>query len=382
MAIARGDDDQRVTDLELFFDLVFVFAITQVTTLMAHEPTWAGLGKGMLMLAALWFAWAAFAWLTTNVDPDEGAARAAMFATMVGLLIASLAVPHAFGADALVFGAAYCFVRAMQIAVFAAGNDARLGAVARTIGPWMVIPGVLILAAGAFDGAPRYALWVLAVAVNTIGPFVVDRSSWRINPGHFAERHGGFVIIALGESIVAAGVGVEGHALDARLVVAAALVVAVAAALWWTYFDIGVHVAARRLAELTGDERSRLARDSYTFLHLPMVAGIVLFALGAKEALAQLGAPLHTVPAVALCGGLALYAAGQVAFRVRNVRSFSRRRSVLVVALLALIAPATQVDAVLALVAVGVAWWSLIAYELVRYRDQRQRMRHPQEVHA
>jgi low temperature requirement protein LtrA len=156
----------------------------------------------------------------------------------------------------------------------------------------------------------------------------------------------------------------------------------VTAALWWTYFDIGVHVAGRKLRNLEGDERNRLARDSYTFIHLPMVAGIVLFALGVKKALAHLDEPLEAVGAFALCGGLALYMLGQVAFRVRNVRQLSRRRSVLTVALIALIPVAQEVDALVALALVGVAWWALIAYELLRYGDARQRYRHTEEMPA
>jgi low temperature requirement protein LtrA len=377
--MAQVRTSERVTDLELFFDLVFVFAITQVTTLMAHEGGWAGLGKGMLVLSALWGAWAAFAWLTNNVDPDEGTARIAIFAVMVGMLIVSLAVPHAFDDDALLFGAAYFFVRAMQIVVYVLG-DARLSAVARDIAPAMLGTAVLILAAGIVDGPARYWLWGAAILVNVVGPLVANRDHWDIRPAHFAERHGGFVIIALGESIVAAGVGIEGRPLDAELLVAAALAVVVAAALWWTYFDIGVHVAARKLAALEGDERARLARDSYTFIHLPMVAGIVLFALGVKETLGHLDGPLPLVPAVALCGGPALYAAGQIAFRIRNVNQLSRRRSVLALVLVALIPVAHQVDAIVALLLVAVAWWTLIAYELLRYGEQRQRMRHTEEM--
>jgi low temperature requirement protein LtrA len=212
--------------------------------------------------------------------------------------------------------------------------------------------------------------------------FLRGVDGWRLHPGHFAERHGLIVIIAIGESIVAAGVGVAGQELDAQLIVASVLAIAVAAALWWTYFDIGFHVAERRLTTLEGAERARMARDSYTYLHLPMVAGIILFALGVKKTLEHVDEPLATVPAVALCGGLAVYFAGQVAFRVRNVRSFSRRRSMLVIVLCALIPVATEIDALLALAATAVAAWGMITYEVLRYREARQRMRHPQEVPA
>lgn len=381
MAVARSDDDERVTELELFFDLVFVFAITQVTALMAKEPTWAGLGKGMLILSALWFAWAAFAWLTNNIDPDEGGGRALMFVTMAALFVASLAVPHAFDDDAVIFGAAYLVVRTLQMAAYALG-ESTLGQVARTIGPSMIATGVLIFAAGFVEGTLRYVLWGLALAVNVIGPYVADRSAWHIHPEHFSERHGLFIIIALGESIVAAGVGIEGQELDGLLLLAAALALTVAAAQWWTYFDIGVRVAARTLARATGDARGRLARDSYTFIHLPMVAGIVLFALGVKKSLEHVDEPLELVPAVALCGGAALYMFGQVLFRIRNVHQISRRRSVLTVVLLALIPVAHEVDAIVALTLVAVAFWSLIAYELLRYGEARQRYRHTEELPA
>jgi low temperature requirement protein LtrA len=351
---------------------------------MAEDPTWAGLGRGMLVLSALWFAWTAYAWLTNTINPDEGGARIAIFVIMVALLVASLAAPHAFGDDAVIFGAAYLFVRAMHIVLYAlaARADPTLSFVVRQLAPSMLGAGGLVFLAGLVHGEARYLLWIASLLIPAALLFLRGVDGWRLHPGHFAERHGLIVIIAIGESIVAAGVGVSGQELDARLIVAAALAIAVAAALWWTYFDIGVHVAERRLTQLEGAERARMARDSYTYLHLPMVAGIILFALGVKKTLQHLDAPLETVPAVALCGGLALYFAGQIAFRVRNVRSFSRRRSMLFVVLCALIPVATEVDALVALAATAVACWGMITYEVLRYREARQRMRHPQEVPA
>src|SRR3954470_5667755 len=170
MAIARGDGEERVTDLELFFDLVFVFAITQVTTLMAHDPSWAGLGRGMLVLSALWFAWAAYAWLTNTINPEEGTARIAIFVTMVALLVASLAVPHAFDDDAVIFGAAYLFVRAMHIVLYAiaARSDPSLTVVVRRLAPGMLGSGILILAAGLVHGTARYALWIAALVIPAV----------------------------------------------------------------------------------------------------------------------------------------------------------------------------------------------------------------------
>jgi low temperature requirement protein LtrA len=383
MAVPRADNEQ-VTSLELFFDLVFVFAFTQVTALMAADPTWEGIGRGMLVLSALWFAWTAYAWLTNTVNPDEGGVRLAFFAIMGALLIASLAVPHAFGDDAIIFGVAYLVVRVMHIVLYtiASRGDPELGGVVRRLAPSMVGAGALVCAAGFADGTVRYALWIASLVVPALLLFVRGVDGWRLHPGHFTERHGLIVIIAIGESIVAAGVGISGQELDAALLAAATLAVVVAAGLWWTYFDIGVHVAERRLTELQDDERARMARDSYTYLHLPMVAGIILFALGVKKTLEHVDEPLELVPAVALCGGLALYFTGQIAFRMRNVRSFSRRRTALTLTLVALIPVATNVDALIALAATAVATWGMITYEVLRYRDARQRMRHPQEVPA
>src|SRR3954463_15250243 len=210
MAIPRAETEDRVTNLELFFDLVFVFAITQVTGLMSHDPTWPGLAQGMLVLTALWFAWASYAWLTNTLNPEEGAIRLAIFATMAALLVASLAVPRAFTDDAIAFGIAYLVVRVMHLALYAiaARGDASLGIVVRNLAPAMLTAATLILIAGFVHGSARYALWCVAVAVEMIGPMVRGVAGWRLQPEHFAERHGLIIIVAIGESIVAVGVGV------------------------------------------------------------------------------------------------------------------------------------------------------------------------------
>jgi len=347
MAIPRAEDDDRVTNLELFFDLVFVFAITQVTGLMAHHPTWGGLAQGMLVLSALWFAWASYAWLTNTIDPEEGGVRLAIFAAMAALLVASLAVPEAFGDDAVVFGVAYLLVRILHIALYtlAGQGDRDLLAVTRRLAGPMLTGAVLILIAGFTDGALQYVLWIVAVALDLGGPLVRGVTGWRLNPHHFAERHGLIIIIALGESIVAVGVG---------------------------------PVAARRLAARTGVDRARNARDSYTYLHLPMVAGIVLFALGVKKTLEHVDEPLKIIPAVALCGGLSLYLLAHIAFRLRNVGSLNRQRLVTALVLAALIPVVHRVDALVGLTIVTVVCCGLIAYEAIRFRVARDRIRHPQ----
>jgi low temperature requirement protein LtrA len=370
-------DEQRVTPLELFFDLVFVFAITQVTGFLSADPTWAGLGRGLLLIAALWWAWAAYAWLTNTLDAEEGRVRLTMLAAMAAMLLAALAVPHAFGDDGILFGAAYFLVRVLHIALYALGSRADrdvLGAVLRMT-PTALLGPAIILLAGFTDGPLQIALWVGALALDYGGVLVGGGRGWTVSPHHFAERHALIVIIALGESIVALGVGATAEAITAGVIAAAVLGIVVISALWWAYFDVVAIVAERKLAEARGAARAALARDSYSYLHMPMIAGIILFALGLKKTLNGWDEPLEIVPAVGLCGGLALYFAAHVAFRLRNVRSLSRRRLVVAAGLLALVPVATEVDALVALALVTVVCAGLIAYEAIRYREARARVR-------
>src|SRR4051794_11818776 len=382
MAIPRGETDERVTNLELFFDLVFVFAITQVTALMSKDPTWRGVGHGMLVLAALWWAWAGYAWLTNRVDPEEGGVRLAVFAAMAALLIASLAVPRAFGADAEVFGVAYLLVRVMHIALFAISGrqDPRIAHLVRRLAVPQLLGGGIVCIACFLDGGAEVAVFVLALVVDYGGLLLTGVEGWQLQPAHFAERHGLIIIIALGESIVAVGVGAADHEVSAGIAAAAALGVAGSAALWWAYFDGGALVAERRAPAPAGAARARLARDSWTSLHLPMIAGIVLFALGMKKALGHLEEPLPLVPSVALSGGIALYLAGLVGFRLRNVGSLNKQRTVTVAVLAALVPVVHRIDALAALAVVAVACCGLIAYEAIRFREARDRVRHAQEI--
>ena len=188
----EGQQQERVTPLELFFDLVFVFAITQVTALLSADPTWGGMLRGLIVLAALWWAWAAYAWLTNTLNPEEGIVRLAMFVVMAAMLIVALAVPEAFGDHGVIFGVAYLVVRAMHLALYALaarGDRDLLGAVLRMT-PSSTISGVLILGAGFAEGNERIALWVLALAIDYLGVLVGRGQGWRLSPGHFSERHG------------------------------------------------------------------------------------------------------------------------------------------------------------------------------------------------
>jgi len=371
-------EGERVTPLELFFDLVFVLALTQCTTLMAGTPTWLGLLKGLLVLGMLWWSWVGYAWLTSVVDPEEGLVRLVMFAAMGAFLIAALCVPGAFGADALAFAIAYAGVRIAHIFLFllASREDQALRRSVVGLAGSTAIGAGLILVAAFAGGTLRISLWGLALVLDAAGPYLFGADGWKLVPGHFAERHGAIVIIALGESIVAIGVGAR-EKINTPIAVAALLGMAVAATLWWAYFDVTAIVAARRLASVEpGREQNEVARDSYSYLHFPLVAGIALLAVGLKRTLAHVDDPLKLVPAFALLGGTALYLLGHVAFRWRNIHTLSVRRLVCAVALLGLIGASGAISALSLLAAMTALLVAMIVYEVVRYADVRDRIRH------
>jgi low temperature requirement protein LtrA len=368
-------EEKRVAPLELFFDLVFVFAITQVTALMAHDPHWDGLGRGMLVLSALWWAWAAYAWLTNYVAAEEDQERLLMLAVMGAFLVTALAAPEAFGEHALLFAIAYAAARWLHIFIFAEANDdIDAGEAIRRLSRTAVPAPALLIVAAFLDGTAQTIVWLVALSTDFLGPYVFGVRGFRVSPGHFAERFSLIVIIALGESIVAIGTGL--HELDAGTIVAALLGLVLAFGIWWAYFDVVAIVAERHFRESTGERRLRIARDSYSYLHLPMIAGIVLMALGMKKTLGHVDEPLDTVPAVSLFGGVALYYAGHIGFRLRNVGTLNRPRSVAIVVSLALIALGTEVDAIVALALAAAVSSTVIAYEAIRYAEARERIRH------
>jgi low temperature requirement protein LtrA len=380
--------EQRVTPLELFFDLVFVYAITQVTLLMSDDPTWRGAGRGLLVLAALWWAWSGYAWLTNALEPEEGSVRAGMFGAMAAMLVVALAVPGAFGDDAVLFAVAYLIVRLLQVLLFGIAGKRDpdlLEALIRWL-PAATLAPVIIVVAAFVGGQAQVALWIVALGVDYLGALIGRGRGLRVYPAHFAERHGLIVIIALGESIVAIGIGAAGLSLTPSIVAAAVLGIAAIAALWWAYFDVYAVGAERQLSAARGALRARLARDVYSYLHLPMIAGIVLFALGLKKTIEQVDEPLATVPAVALCGGLSLYFLTHVAVRVRLVHALRRTttqrpgwigpgRLVTAIATLALLPAALELSALTALALVTAVCWALIAYDVIHYRLERVEVR-------
>jgi low temperature requirement protein LtrA len=370
--------EEQVTPLELFFDLVFVLALTQCTTIMAETPTWGGLARGLLVLGVLWWSWVGYSWLTSVVDPEEGAVRIAMFAAMAALLVAALAVPGAFDDDALLFAAAYAIVRVAQIVLFvlASAGDPSLRRSVQGLAVSTAIGVGLVTAAAFTDGLGQGALWAFALLLDMGGPYLTGSAGWKLAPRHFAERHGLIVIIALGESIVVLGVGAE-VGIDLGVVTAATLGIALSACLWWLYFDVVSHVAERRLVTAQkGREQNEIARDSYSYLHFPMVAGIVLVAVGLKKTLAHVGDPLETVPAVALMGGVAAYLLAHVAFRWRNVHTLSRQRLIAACVSVALLPLALELPALATLAVVVLLLIVLVVYEAVRFAEARDRIRH------
>ena len=374
------DHEHKVTPLELFFDLSFVFAMTQVTSGLADDPTWGGVLRGMLVLAALWWAWTVYAWLTSAIDVDEGGVRLTMLASMGAMLIAALAVPGAFGDDAVLFGAAYLVVRLLHLvlsATVARGDPDRRSALVRFAPTAILGPSLLVLA-GFLQGGDRIAVWVVALALDYLGPVVLGPGrGWRVAPEHFAERHGLIILIALGESLIAIGVG-AGFELNTDVIVAASLGIVVVSALWWLYFDVAAIFARRRLMQSRGVELHRLALHAYGYLHLPMVAGIVLFALGLKTTLGHVGEELDTVPAVGLCCGAALYLLGQIAFLYRTTGRVFRRRTIGAVVLLALVPAAVAIPALVALTLVSAVCSLVVAFEVLLHREHRVTVRHPE----
>jgi low temperature requirement protein LtrA len=370
--------EERVLPLELFFDLVFVLALTQCTTLMSNDPTWEGVGRGMLLLGLLWWSWVGYAWLTSVLDPEEGGVRIALFAAMASFLIAAICLPEAFGGLATEFAVAYAAVRIAQIALFLIASQDDPG-LRRSIWGLAVSTAISItlLVAGSFlDPGPRAAVWGIALLLDMGGPYVFGSVGWHLVPGHFAERHGLIIIIALGESIVAIGVG-AGVEMTWGIAGAATLGIALLAGLWWIYFDLVALVSARRLASVPeGKAQNELARDSYSYIHFILVAGIILVALGLKKTLGGVDDPLDTVTAFALLGGTAVYLLGLVAFRYRHVKTVNWRRLGLAVILLALIPAATDLPSLASVAIAAALLWILIWLETRRYGENRASVRH------
>jgi low temperature requirement protein LtrA len=319
--------ERRTTPIELLWDLVFVFAVTQVTTLLTHDLSWAGFGRAMLVLALVWWAWAAFAWATNAQDPEAAMFRGVLFLATILIFIAGLALPHAFGRDGTVFAVTYAGVRFLHLALYVDASRRGNASMSAIAGFSVTVAiGMALLVAGSFEhGTTRIALWALAAAIDYAGPAWLTRERLRglqrVAVEHFAERYSLFIIICLGESIVSIGVGASGRRLDAELIAAVSLSLLITIGLWWTYFDRFAATAEARLR--THEDPVLAAADAYSYLHLLLVAGIIVFAVGAKNAVAHVDDPLSDAARLTLCGGVALYLVGHAAFRLRMVGTIS-----------------------------------------------------------
>ena len=378
MSVTSVEHEHRVTPRELFFDLVFVFAFTQVATLLANDPTFAGIGRGVLVLGALWWAWAAYAWLTNVVDPEEELVGVALLVALIAMFIAALAVPGVFTDDGVLFGAAFlvvCLLQATLYAVAGRGDRDLLGAVLR-VAPASLGGATLILVAGFTDSA-RTWLWLAALVVSYVGALLGGSQGWRIHPSHFAERHGLVVIIALGEAFIAIGIGANGIDLGLGEVAAAVLGLLVASSFWLAYFDFFSIRGEQMLHEREGADRVAFARDLYTYAHYPMIVGIELFAFAMKTIVGDIGDELDSVAAFALCGGSALFLITFTLVRTRVARrlELSSGRFVAAIAFLLVLPLATLIPALAALALVLAVWLALHAYELVWWREARAESR-------
>jgi low temperature requirement protein LtrA len=312
--------ESRVSPLELFFDLVFVFGFTQVTGSLGDDPSWTDLGHAVLVFAVLWWAWGAYAWLTNTVRTGEMAPRLVVLGATAAMLLTALAVPSAFGDGGVAFALGYLVVMVLHSALFALAGvnpETTRRAIGR-LAPSNLLAAALLLAGGFTDGTAQTALWLAAVLVTYAGPYVTGVAGFTVEPGHFVERHGLIVLIALGESVVAIGAASDELTIDWSLAGTALLAITLLGGLWWAYFDVDAGAGERALVAATGPERARLARDVYSYLHIPLVFGIVLAAVGLHEALVHPGEELDTVPGVALGAGVALFFGGLAAIRARR----------------------------------------------------------------
>ncbi|MBV9606420.1 MAG: low temperature requirement protein A [Solirubrobacterales bacterium] len=319
-------DERRSAPVELFWDLVFVFAITQVTTLLWHDLSWAGFGRAMLVLALVWWAWSAFVWAANAQPASSPTLRVCLLLSSISIFVAGLSIPHAFGDEGTLFAISYAIVRFLHLALYADASRRGSASWSSMVGFMITITiGMVLLIAGSFtSGTARIVLWVLAAAIDYAGPAWLTRERLRglqhVVVAHFAERYSLFVIICLGESIVAIGVGALGQngerALSTELVVAVALGVLITVAMWWTYFEGFAEAAAERLRRHRDPVLA--AADAYSYLHLVIVAGIITFAVGVKTMTrGSVTVPLPGPDRLALCGGVAIYLVGTAAFALR-----------------------------------------------------------------
>lgn len=354
-------------NLELFFDLVFIFAMSQVTRLMLQDLSPAGFGRAALALLAVWWAWVGYTWLINTFDTQGVRHQAAVIAAMAAMLVAAAALPTAFSSGALVFAIALLVVRVIHVVKFvvsSSGEDDDMRRSIRWLAPAFVAAPACIVAAAFVDTPGRELLWVAAAVIDYGAPAVFGLGGFRVSPSDFVSRHGSIIIIALGLAITELGAGATDlHRLE--VVTALVLGVAIMATFWWTYFGL-TGGAQQRLERATGTQRAHLARDAYSYLHLPLVAGITLFAVGAHASVAHATSPLPLLSAIALAGGMALFYLGDGAYRWRDHRQIPINRAATGIAAAATLPVLLHVSAIAALGLLTVIGGLRLAWELRR----------------
>jgi low temperature requirement protein LtrA len=373
----RVEEEKRTGYLELFFDLVFVFAFTQVATLLLEDTSAEGFARSALVFALIWWAWSAYAWLTNAIDVEDAWTRVFVFAAMLAAFFVALAVPDAYTDEGAWFAVAYFVLRVLHVGLYLRGvrdDPIQRAAVGRLM-PWFLVSPVVALAGGFTDDPWRSALWTASIAIDVAGTLVA--TGWRVSASHFAERYALIVIIALGESIVAIGVSALELERDAGFALAVAVAFAGTAAAWWAYFD-AAHLATERALHAASEEsRGHLARDIFTFFHYPIVLGIIFLAVAAKKTLGGPGEPLPDGGRAALALGMALFLLGFVLGRYRVIRKVAWER---IGAALAVVAAVLILDDADALVLLGLAVLALVAalaVEAYRLRGMRVGLRSP-----
>jgi low temperature requirement protein LtrA len=372
-----AEEERRTSYLELFFDLVFVFAFTQVTALILEDTSPQGFARAALVLAMVWWAWSAYAWMTNAIDVENAVTRLIVFAAMVAGFFMALAVPDAFQDEAAWFAVAYFVVRILNSALYAWGvrdNPDVLRAVAR-LSPWFLVAAFVALVGGFVDPDYRAWVWLASLAIDIVGTLTVARLEWHVSPSHFAERFALIVIIALGESIVAIGIGTSELTRDATYAVSVVVAFAGVAALWWAYFDFTAIAAERSLRRASAQARGPLARDIFTYFHYPVVLGIIFYAVAAKKTLEHPLDPLSEAGRWALGLGVALFFIGFALMRFRVIRRVAWERLGAAALALGLAVALDGPDAVVTLgVVVGVVLVS-VAVEAARLHDVRATLR-------
>jgi low temperature requirement protein LtrA len=370
---ATEEAERRTSYLELFFDLVFVFAITQVTTLILADTSAEGFARSALILGMIWWAWSAYAWMTNAIELSEPLVRVAFLLGMGGSFLVALGVPGAYGDEDLWFALPYFGVRLVQVLLYLYGLrlDPAHQAAMKKLAPYFLISPVVVVIGGLFDDPFRTWFWLVALAIDVGGTLTVAGAGFRVSPSHFAERYGLFIIIALGESIVAIGVGAAAVERDAGFAAAVAISFVGVAGLWWAYFDFVAGAVDRALHRAPIASRAPLARDLFTLFHYPIVLGIVLFAVAAKKTVEHAGDPLGAAGRFALGAGVAIFMTGFVLGRYRVLRRIAWERigagaaAGLAVVVLSDLAAAGLMVVVIAILALA------LAVEAVRLRELR-----------